>query len=318
MNFSIKDIGLSVLSASIKARVTREIRWNSFPGSVVHGVIGYKLKDLSCVVAHRNCVKCYLVQTCPYASIYESLVPPDAERMRLYPQTPHPLRIAVYPWDKPILNAGDEFEVNIVLFGKAANFLLPVLLAAESSFQEGVGRKHGGDRGRAEILSIKDRISNSERSWMNLTHEYVNFISSVPLGRLMRGGNAGQTTIHIRTPLKLITGGKVNLNPGVRDLVSTLLRRIANLSYFYAGKEISLDFRGILARAEFVRSSNHLRRARAIRYSARQSKTIGLGGVIGEMRIEDCPEEIVALLEMGQHIGVGRGTTMGLGDYFIE
>ena len=318
MDFPIKQIDLPILSASIKARVTREIRWNSFPGSVVHGVIGYRLKDVSCVVAHRNCMKCYLAQTCPYASIYESPLPPDAERMRLYPQTPHPLRIAVYPWDRPVLNAGDDFEVNIVLFGKATAFLLLVLLAVESGFQEGIGRKHGGERGKAEILSIKDRIADTERSWGNLRDKYVSFISSVPVGTLMRRGIAGQTTIHVKTPLKIITGGKVNFNPGVRDLTSTLLRRLGNLSYFYSGKELSLDYNTILARAESVPSNNHFRRARAVRYSARQSKTIGMGGVIGEMKIEDCPEGILALLEIGEHIGIGKGTTMGLGDYSVK
>jgi CRISPR/Cas system endoribonuclease Cas6 (RAMP superfamily) len=116
----------------------------------------------------------------------------------------------------------------------------------------------------------------------------------------------------------MITGRKVNFNPRMRDLVSTLLRRLGNLSYLYSGKELPLGCNAVLARAESVSSNNNFRTARAIRYSARQSKTIVIGGIIGQMKFEDCPEDILTLLDIGEHIGIGRGTTMGLGDYSVE
>jgi len=311
------SLDLPILSASIKARVTRDIRWNSFPGSVVHGVLGFKLKNLSCVVSHRNCRRCYVVHTCSYGTIYESPLPPDTKRMRLYPQAPHPIRIAVYPWDRPELKTSETFEVVIVLMGKAVTNSLLLILSLDGALKEGVGRKYGGERGRAEIISLKDRISGKEKEWKDLKDDYSDFISAVALKNLKRSKKAGDIAVHIRSPLKIITDGKSNFNPSLRDITSTLLRRLSNLSYFYNEKEIPLDYQSLLSKAESSPYSSEFKKVGAIRYSSRQSKTISMGGITGKMTIESCVPEISALLDVGVHIGLGKGTTMGLGDYSV-
>jgi CRISPR/Cas system endoribonuclease Cas6 (RAMP superfamily) len=43
-----------------------------------------------------------------------------------------------------------------------------------------------------------------------------------------------------------------------------------------------------------------------------------MSGALGSMIIKSCPAELAKLLKMGEYIGVGKGTTMGLGDYRLE
>ncbi len=308
------EITLPLISAMIKAEVTREIRWNSFPGSVIHGIIGFRLKDISCVAPHRNCKKCFLAESCAYGVIYESLTPPDAERMKLYPQTPHPVRITVYPWDKPILTEGESFEIRITLMGKAISNFLSVLLSLESGLTGGVGRKHGGERGTAEILSVQDSITGENRDWASLKHNYANILCSDPLTGLVI--NSDSINLNFTSPLKVVTNGKANFKPTFRDITSTLCRRLGNLSYFF-GEELNIDYKGMLSTAAQLPFDSSLKRARAIRYSSRQEKTINISGVVGEMRIENCPNDLYRLLHVGQYVGAGKSTTMGLGDYRI-
>jgi hypothetical protein len=87
MNANIRISALPVLSVVINVKAISNIVWNSFPGSVVHG-LSIPSQGIACVVKHRDCKKCFLTSSCAYGMIYESPVPPDSKRMRLYPQRP--------------------------------------------------------------------------------------------------------------------------------------------------------------------------------------------------------------------------------------
>ncbi len=308
---------LPILSLIVNVEATADIVWNSFPGSVIHGIIGFRLKDLSCVVKHRDCQKCFLAQTCAYGLLYESPVPPDSKRMRLYPQTPHPIRITVYPWDKPVLAAGDTFDIGITLYGKAAAYSLMVLLSLEKSLAEGVGKAKANSRGKAGILKISDSLGNCSISWEELKIEYRNIAEPRQLSEISAGGHSGNVTLNFRSPLKITVNEKITFRPQPRDIAANLLRRIDNLSAFYGQSQIDSQAYDLIGVAENVEYASSLKRIEAIRYSSRQKKTISLSGALGSITIRSCPPELTRLFKMGEYIGIGKGTTMGLGDYRV-
>lgn len=317
MNANIRISTLPVLAVVINVKATSNVVWNSFPGSVIHGIIGFRLKELSCVVKHRDCKKCFLTSSCAYGMIYESPVPPDSKRMRLYPQTPHPIRITVYPWDKPTMAAGDTFDIGITLYGKSATNLLVVLMSLEKSLEEGVGRAQNDDRGKAKILKISDRLSDASILWESLKKDYHNIAEPRELSEISADKFSEDVAINFGTPLKITVNEKITFRPRPRDIVANLLRRIGNLSAFYSEMEIDPQANDLIGVAENVEFSSSLKRIEAIRYSSRQSKTISMSGALGSMTIKSCPPELARLLKMGEYIGVGKGTTMGLGDYRV-
>ncbi|GEM_PF-1497139 len=309
---------LPLISMVVKAKVSRRIIWNSFPGSVIHGVIGFKLKELSCVMAHKNCKKCFLANSCTYGFLYESLRPPDSERMKLYPQIPHPIRITIYPWDKPQLDLGDELEIGITLFGKAIFNALLVLISLEDMLREGIGRKWGGERGKAVIIAIRDILSGVERSWEKLKSNYSPISASQPKDLIETFPSKHNLKLRFKSPLKITTDGKPNFKPSFRNILSSLMRRLGNIVYFYGGEEIPINYKESLSVADKIEVYPDFHRVKAIRYSSRQNKTISISGTTGEMTIFDCPSDLSALLKLGQYIGVGKSTTMGLGDYELN
>ena len=273
------------------------------------------MKKLSCVVKHQNCQKCYLVHSCPYGVVFESPIPPDSKRMRLYPQSPHPIRITVFPWNRQVSLSGDELEIDCHLFGKATTSYMLILMALEESLKEGIGRMKSGERGAAAIVNVRDILNGDEGQWDDLKKNFTGFIDAVPMDDLITTHGDSNVRLEIRTPLKLITNGRVNNNPVIRDILSNLMRRLSNMAYFFTGDELDIDYEKLLETASLLESDNEWKKIRAMRYSSRQEKAIDISGIIGNMRIPDCPQEILSLLRIGQYLGIGKNTSMGLGDY---
>jgi len=315
---TLKQVDLPFTAAEIRVRVTRRIVWNSFPGSVVHGVLGMNLKERSCVVTHRHCSKCFLVQSCQYGALFESKVPEGAERMRLYPQTPHPVRVSVFPWDSPSAEEDSELRIRLYLYGNAVISSLSCLLSLEKALNEGVGRKHGGMRGRGQILTVCDLVSGNISNWDELKLKFYTPVQALPLGDLVKERHESSLSVEFDSPTKLTVGGNISFDPGLRDVVAALLRRISNLQYFYNHVELDLPFKEILDSADSLDFVSDLRRVQARRYSSRQQKSLSVSGVMGSLSVEDCPEIFSNLLLMGQYLGVGKNTTMGLGSFKLH
>ncbi|RKY57915.1 MAG: hypothetical protein DRP95_06470, partial [Candidatus Latescibacterota bacterium] len=102
-------------------------------------------------------------------------------------------------------------------------------------------------------------------------------------------------------------------------LVRSLLRRISLLSYFHCGRELDLDFRGLIDRAGEVEVVDRgLRWHDWERYSGRQKVRMRLGGFVGSVCFRGDLGEFWPLLVLGQEVHVGKGTSFGLGWYRIE
>ena len=107
-------------------------------------------------------------------------------------------------------------------------------------------------------------------------------------------------------------------SPSFKDIVSTVLRRITNIAYFYCGVELEADFRELVNKADKVKFTSQFRRSEQSRYSARQKTRMDLDGILGEMTIFDCPPEIFNWLTVGTKLGIGKNTSMGMGGFIIK
>lgn len=308
---------LEVSAVRIEAVVDHPIEWRSYPGSVIHGVLGQQLKKSSCTVSHGNCRKCYLVHECIYGRLFVSPVPEGAERMRKYPQTPHPLQLAVFPWDKPSLLPGDELHIYLTLMGATGRYLLKTLLALDDCLRVGLGRARNGRRGTARIVSVADRISGERTNWNELQMSYRSAAMTTPLATLVDERASRDIEIRLQTPLRLRTGGRMNFEPQVFDLASNLCRRLENLEYFFGNEERAESYREALDLAASTDAELLIEKAPAIRYSARQKRTVAVSGLIGSVRLRHCPSGLAALFEQGQYTGMGKGATMGLGFFDV-
>lgn len=316
----VDELTLPAISVRLDATVTRDIHWNSYPGSVMHGVLGLHLKEISCATKHRVCKGCYLVPTCGYGMIFESPVPEGSERMRKYPQTPHPLRLSVQPWNVPRIEADSRFSVEVTLVGPATGNLIMVLMALQAAFSEGLGRVHDGRRGCAQIERVTDLFSGHAVDWMTLLDRFRPPVAPRTLGELVSAARTGGDDLRItfESPVRLVTDGRANFKPTLRDLTANILRKISNYSHFYSGKEPDWPYESLVATALDLTCEYQLSRLAARRYSHRQQSSISVSGVVGEIMVRNCPPDLRTVLHAGEILGVGKGTSMGLGRIQVE
>lgn len=270
--------------------VTR-VELQAFAGSAWRGAFGHALKRSCCVMRMRPCEGCALEHACIYPTVFEARPGPEAERMRLYPNVPQPYVLRPVTPTPCALEAGERFELEVVLIGRAGPHVAYVVRALERAAAHGVGR----DRGRLELADLAP----------------VALPEPEPLPDRVR--------VVLETPLRLVADGHV-VAPrrfAAAPFLMALLRRLSMLAYFHHGRELKLDFRALkTVAAEVSLHKADLRFVDQVRRSARQQRLLRMGGLVGHAEFDLGRAAVFKpLLAHGQWVHVGKGATMGLGRY---
>ena len=314
-HFNHSSLRLLELKAVLGAK--SDIVWNSFPGSVLHGALGYTTRRRSCVIEEEKCEGCYLLDTCLYSQLFETRTPKDSSRMKKYPRIPPGLRLTFDGWDSSMIEAGEEFEVGLIFLGGAINTTISLLLSLQETFEHGIGSKNkDGSRGRADLLSINGAQGE------NIGIEKFNFADEIPIKitKWAEFANIESSSFTIRfvSPTRIVSQGRITENPDFRDIFATVLRRVSNVAYFHCDHELDVDYKGLVEQANHINFKSQFRRIKVSRYSARQMRRTMMDGIVGEMSILDCPEELLPWIAIGSKLGIGKNTSMGTGEYIIS
>ncbi|MDP8238807.1 MAG: CRISPR system precrRNA processing endoribonuclease RAMP protein Cas6 [Candidatus Hatepunaea meridiana] len=315
MDHPFNDSNLILSHLTLTGLVRRPLIWNSYPGSVLHGALGFTLKDMSCAVEGGECDDCYLAVQCPYSLFLETQRPEGAERMRKYNRVPSPLRLLVKPWDHPVLEAGEDVRIELVIVGKASQYAIPVLMALDKVLSDGIGKKDRNDeRGSVQLKTICDAIRGEEIIW-----DQFRFDKGLPFQPVSWSELISQhpliNRIEFTSPTRIVTGGRISSHPTIRDILSTLFRRVSNLAYFHCGVELEAKFKDLLDEAGALTLQSEFERIKASRYSGRQKSRFRIDGITGIMDVTNLPDHFYPWLALGSYLGVGKGTTMGMGQY---
>ena len=101
-----------------------------FEGSTLRGLFGHGLRRVHCVTGAPSCQGCPVSANCNYSLLFESPLPGDSGVLKAGVAGPHPFVIrAGRPGRQRRYRAGDTFQVNMALFGRA-NIYLPAVFPA--------------------------------------------------------------------------------------------------------------------------------------------------------------------------------------------
>ena len=132
----------------------------------------------------------------------------------------------------------------------------------------------------------------------------------------------GRCNLRLRflTPARIRVKDDLQTGLSFQLLVRSLLRRVSMLAAVHGSGRMQLDYRGLIERAgspRVVRST--LRWWDLERYTDRQETKLRVGGLIGEVEYEGrVIDEFMPLICAGELLGVGTGTSLGLGRYQIS
>ncbi len=309
---------LPLASYRLRIRARDDLLMPEYAGSAWRGVFGHALKASVCVTRQHDCAACALYRSCVYSYIFETPRPETSDRMRLYPYVPHPFVLAP-AWPGPrTIAAGDPGRLEFRLFGRAVDHLPYVLHAFVQAGLRGIGQR----RGRYDVVDLEWQPVSESGPWRSVYRD----------GRLTTTIGAdmvaippvpdGDLLIRFETPLRLQVDGRPCAPESLRfeHLLRSLMRRVGMLAYFHADDEVVADFRTLAARASEVEwLERRLEWADWRRYSSRQRRSMKLGGLLGECRLDGTGlEPFWPLLWVGQWTHVGKATSMGLGRYRLE
>ena len=285
-----------------------------YKGSTLRGGFGHAFKKVVCTVRDKACEECLLKTRCVYSYVFETPPPEGSEILRKYQKVPHPFVIEPPPDIKRVYKPGEALTFNLILIGRAADYLPYFIYTFEELGKIGIGRGKGKYALR-EVACDGKVIYSGENKVLKNGYDPVS-ISDV-LNTMH--SNTRTLTVNFLTPTRISFNADLVVDLEFHHLMRSLLRRISTLSYFHYGQRLDLDFKGLIERAGKIEAiKSDIKWYDWERYSARQDTRMKLGGFTGHVTFEGELKEFMSFLKAGEALHVGKGTSFGLGRYGIE
>ena len=321
-----KDIRYAELRFTVAFRDAYEVP--RFKASAIRGGIGQMLLGEYCIrdrLREENgnkCDKCDFLNECIVNRIMYA--PMDIEPKLVHGATSEGYIVECDNRNESV-EAGEEMQITLVLFGKCIFYLSQYLSAMYRLGYAGLGREHA----QFEVVAVKNSFNEDILSQGNIYKDkYV--VRSLAdyvgwrLGKLDL--SSGQLELRLITPLSIKRNGDFIKELEAAELIKSLLRRIYIMQCFEgiaSEEETSFNDR-CEEQLEGIRCEVRNSRFTEIpRYSQRKQDKIFLKGVTGNMIIDfgaslpEKREHLAKLLVAGELLHVGSNTSFGFGKYRI-
>lgn len=297
-------------------RAEEGVNLPAFAGSAWRGAFGNALKRTLCVTRLTHCSSCPLLNSCAFPYLFEGRRPADVEVLTGFERVSVPFALRPPTLGQRSVAPGDEVEIDVAVFGRANDRLIYIVHALAAAGERGIGPGRGRlSLQRAARLRLPDNVEAEPIFSEGCFHQP--FPPETPE---LRSTTFDSVTIHLHTPLRLKTDGKLITPEGftASHFIDAAIRRISALAAFHAQQAIQTDYVALKSLAAQIKLRDpSLRWLDWKRYSGRQRQRMSIGGLIGHFRLE-CPDEAAALLpwiELAQWTGVGKSASMGLGRF---
>ncbi len=267
----------------IEVKTNSKLKAPYFTGSMLRGAFGYALKKVVCINPSYRCEGCFAKESCLYYDFYEK------------PNSFHPFRF-------DIKLESSNYNFGLYLFNQITD-KLPYILSALHKMLTEIGISRENYTFQNIEISVNNTViyRNNKFRLRNLTPKEFHLDSY-----------CRKVKIQLLTPLRIKKNNKLlRENLEVEDILRSIYQREQELN---SGKRVhKLNYTPKVGTTLKLLQYKHLKRK-----SNRQKQTLRIDGLIGEMVVTNIDKESYHLLKLGEIIGVGKQTVMGLGKIEIE
>ncbi|MEJ5227397.1 CRISPR system precrRNA processing endoribonuclease RAMP protein Cas6 [Thermodesulfovibrio sp.] len=310
-----------------------EIHLPYYKGSAFRGGFGNVFRKITCALKRQDCSECLLKSRCIYSYVFETSPSESSQifNMQNYEKIPHPFVIEPPEIDSKskisnsdIYLPGSTFEFNLILIGKAIDYLPYFIYTFHELGKTGIGK----GRGRYKILEVIKSEKEDEK-WINKVSVYSNSEKVIrkthsdklfiPEEFKILGLNS-KLSLNFVTPVRIKYKRDLVVKPEFHILMRNLLRRLLLLYYFHCeDKKPDWNHKEIINHAEnIVIESSSLRWFDWERYSSRQDTRMKLGGLVGKIIYYGNIEPFMPFIRAGEVLHIGKNTSFGLGKYSVD
>jgi len=293
----------------------REALFREFKGNIFRGALGKTLRNLtcSCKGTETECFQCLVRENCIYSKIFESFHPEDNSILGKVENAPHPFILFFPDSDTHQYDEHSSLYFSLTLVGQVKDYIPYFILAFEDMGKKGIGNLRTPFKvvristcGQDIYFPHEKRVIKDFqlRSGQEFMKEYE------PLHTL---------TLELVTPVRLKFDKHIQKFITFEMIMRNLLRRIQLLSAIYCAGPGRVDFTHLIELSREIKvKESRLHWEEQKRFSFRQDKTVGLGGVSGHIVFEGNLTPFLPFLELGEILHVGKGTAFGLGKIAIH
>lgn len=251
-----------------------------------------------------KCECCESSSICPFMLVFGQTLSADPDALRKYQKPPLPFVFELRQ-DPARMKRGDLLKLSLVLAGSATNHVQVICTALIDVFQSftdislaGIGSVDCSGFSNP-LLTANDGISFGRLA--TLTVEDILAVSALPPDHVI---------LHFLTPLCMLQDGTAIREFSFPKFITSLLRRISSIAFYYGGIVLELDYKRLsaLSRETSVVESN-------IIYSGRTGWK--KEGLVGSCVVTGDLSEFHPLLLLGEYLHCGKGAAYGMGSYEI-
>jgi len=260
-----------------------------------------------------TCYTCPLKGKCAYAYIFETSPPKTSAKLRNLKEIPRPFIIEPPGETKRIYHQDETLEFDLILIGKAIDYLPYFIFTFKELGKKGIGK----NRGKYELQQV-DNFSQ-EQVYDCQDDTIKNIESDIAFGKSLDSyPDNGRLSLSFITPTRIKFRKDLIVEPKFHIIFRSLLHRLSALSYFHCERELDVDYKALILEAEGIETKDSaLRWIDWERYSSRQNTRMKLGGFAGRITYAGNFKQFLPLLLRGQYTHIGKNCTFGLGKYEI-
>jgi len=297
-------------------------------GNALRSGFGARLRGLVCLAdAQRpqqaDCHGCLHQGSCVYNYFYNARPPAGALVLRRQSDPPRPF--AFEPPRPGRYEPGERASFGFTLFGKSLQYLPYFLLALRNLGESGLGSGYREGQGR-HILECVDSIGYGSRACIFSGDTVFNRSILQSFGEILKASreHTGRVTLDFITPSQIKENDRFTAAPSFRGLMSKLLSRANALAEFYGsgGLYSSAEVLRILGECRSVAIASaataEIREKRYFHQQKQEKRPLAPFFTGSIAYSGEFSQDVMALLELGSRIHVGKMATFGNGIYEIK
>jgi len=310
--------------------------------NMLRGGFGHAFRRLCCVPQCRDTKNCPLSNLCPYKAVFEPSPPPGADRLSKNQDIPRPFVFRAPQTQQTRFETGERFEFDLVLIGRALDFLPYFVL----SFRELAGEGLGLNRAKCTLERVEEIRLSCNGAGLDESKSNLIYRAEDQLFRATASSGAGEwiatrlchlagskggasverVTIRFLTPTFLRSDGEVVRCPEFHHVFKRLRDRINALNTFFGDGPLDVDFRGLGRSAEKVwTASSRIEWVERFRTSSKTHQRHELSGFVGQatyafpsLESGNSNHELLQWVALGELTHVGKHAAWGNGHYELQ
>jgi len=262
----------------IEVTVNTEHKPSYFTGSMIRGAMGYALKKVTCINPSYKCEGCFTSKECLYYKFYEA-------------------KNSLHNYRFDIELGSGKFDFGLYLFEEATQSLPYVLSTLHKTLTEnGLTKYNYKFTDMTIFVNGQEVFDGTAFKSLNIEPKSFQLDTFCP-----------NVKIKLLTPLRIKKHNKyLRDDVALEDILRSIYQREQEL--VYGKKAFKLEHE-----VKVTTSVKALQYKSLIRKSSRQKQTMKMDGVVGELAVMGIDQESYRLLKLGEIIGVGKQTVLGLG-----